>query len=86
MLAIADACGHEWGRQAREAAIALSAGLNHEDPGVTLPGDLRQVFDARGGDRIVSQSLVEALVAMEACRGRSGVARRAIDSPALSPR
>ena len=43
----------------------MSAGLNHEDPGVTLLGDIRQVFDARGGERFFSQVLVDALVAME---------------------
>jgi len=77
LISIADACGHEWGKQAREAAIALSAGLNHEDPGVTLLADIRQVFEARGGDRIFSQVLVDALVAMEGAlwsewRGKAG--------------
>jgi hypothetical protein len=77
LIAIADACSHEWGRRAREAAVALSAGLNHEDPGVTLLGDIRRVFDARGGDRIISKSLIDALVAMEGApwsewRGKAG--------------
>jgi Protein of unknown function (DUF3631) len=44
---------------------AQSSGLNHEDHEVTLLGHIRQVFDARGIDRIFSQILVEALVAME---------------------
>src|SRR5262249_40069842 len=57
--------------------VASSAGLNHEDHGVTLLVDIRQVFDARRVDRIFSQSLVEALVAMEGApwsewRGKAG--------------
>ena len=68
LISIADACSHERGRQARVAAVALSAGLNHEDQGVTLLGDIRQVFDARGGERFFSQVLVDALVAMEGAR------------------
>jgi hypothetical protein len=77
LISIADTCGHEWGRAAREAAIALSGSLDHEDPGVMLLRGIRQVFDVRGVDRIFSQALVEALVAMEGApwsewRGKTG--------------
>jgi hypothetical protein len=65
LVAIADAAGNDWGIRARGAAVALSAGLQHEDPGVILLRDIREVLDSRAVDRIFSQVLVEALVAME---------------------
>jgi Protein of unknown function (DUF3631) len=48
LVAIADACGREWRRRTRGAALALSAVLQHEDPGVILLEDIGEVFDARG--------------------------------------
>jgi hypothetical protein len=77
LIAIADACGGDWGTRAREAAVALSAGLQHEDPGVMLLGDIRRVFNAHSVDRIHSQVPVDALVAMEGApwsewRGKAG--------------
>jgi hypothetical protein len=45
--------------------VALSSGLQYEDPGVVLLDHVRHVFDACGVDRIFSQSLVVALIAME---------------------
>jgi hypothetical protein len=82
LVAIADAAGSDWGARARGAAVALSAGLQHEDPGVILLQDIREVFDSRGVDRIYSQVLVEALVAME---GRPWTEWRGIKSN-LQPR
>jgi len=63
LIAIADLCGDEYGRQAREAAIAMSGDtFLDEDPVVTLLKDIRGVFDARGVDRISSRELVDTLV------------------------
>jgi hypothetical protein len=65
LISIADACGAEWGELARAAAIALARGYHDEDALVTLLHNVRDVFDARGVDRITSAALVDALVAME---------------------
>jgi hypothetical protein len=54
LIAIADACGADWGGRVREAAIALS-GDQEEEPGVTLLQDIREIFDARD-----SRSLVQS--------------------------
>jgi Protein of unknown function (DUF3631) len=52
LLSIADDLGY--GEKARSAAVTLSANRPDEDPGVTLLGDIRTVFQARGADRITS--------------------------------
>ena len=65
LLAIADACGEKWGRQAREAAVIMANGSQDEDPTVTLLEDIRRVFTQRNIDRVSSAALVEALLAME---------------------
>jgi hypothetical protein len=63
LIAIADLCGDDYGRQAREAAIAMSGDtFLDEDPVVALLKDIRRVFDARGVDRISSRELVDELV------------------------
>jgi hypothetical protein len=67
----------------------MSAGP-HEDPGVILLQDIHEVFDSRGIDRIFSQALIEALVAMEGrpraeWRGIKGnLQRRALTRMALA--
>ena len=48
----------------REAAIALSRGHHDEDMPITLLRDIRQVFEARGVDRLMSRTLVNDLIAM----------------------
>jgi hypothetical protein len=65
LIAIADACGDDWGRKARDAAISMSRGLQEEDLSVTLLANIRGIFSARGADRILSNDLVEALLAMD---------------------
>jgi hypothetical protein len=64
LIAIADACGPEVGMKAREAAVALSRHQRDEDAAVILLHDIRQAFDARGVDRIMSRTLVDDLIAM----------------------
>src|SRR5262249_58140563 len=64
LIAIADACGPEWGARARDAAVALSRRHDDEDRPVVLLRDIRQAFDARGIDRIMSRALADDPVAL----------------------
>jgi hypothetical protein len=64
LIAIADACGPEWGARARAAAVALSRQDQDEDAAIMLLRDIRRVFDERRGDRILSRTLVDDLIAM----------------------
>jgi hypothetical protein len=62
LLSIADACNPAWGKAAREAAVALSKGLD-EDLSVRLLGDIRGIFDRRPRiDRLPSAAIVAELV------------------------
>jgi hypothetical protein len=63
LIAIADACGPDWGAKARAAAVALSPHQD-EDVAITLLRDIHRIFDERGTDRILSRTLVDDLVAM----------------------
>jgi hypothetical protein len=65
LIAIADSISEEWGKMAREAAVALSKDRPDEDPGITLLRDIRDTFERLGVDRITSKDLVEELVALE---------------------
>jgi len=61
LISIADACSPEWGKAAREAAIALSKGQD-EDLGVLLLSDIRSIFDRRPtADRLASAVIIEEL-------------------------
>ena len=62
LLSIADACSPEWGRAAREAAIALSTGQD-EDLCVRLLADIRDIFDHHPTvDRLSSAVIVAELI------------------------
>jgi hypothetical protein len=65
LIAIADTFGPYWAKAAREAAVALTHGHREEDPAVTLLYDIRDIFDARGIDRISSKALVAELHKIE---------------------
>jgi uncharacterized protein DUF3631 len=65
LISIADACGEAWGRLAREAAVAFAEGYRDEDIVVILLRDIREIFDARGVDRLISKALVDALNAID---------------------
>jgi hypothetical protein len=65
LIAIADACGGDWGRKAREAAIAISGEHADEDPGVVLLQDIRTIFNRFSADRLSSRDLVAALNALD---------------------
>jgi hypothetical protein len=64
LLCIADDLG--CGRDARSAAVTLTANRPDEDAGITLLVDIRIAFQARGADRITSSGLVDALVELDA--------------------
>lgn len=66
LLAIADVAGGEWPERARRAALRLSgAEVDDGDAGVLLLSDLRDLFAARGADRLASAEIVGALTEME---------------------
>src|SRR5262245_36654929 len=62
LIGIADACSEAWGSLAREAAVAFARGYRDEDIVVILLRDIREIFDARGVDRLSSRTLVDALI------------------------
>lgn len=65
-LAIADAAGGEWPAEARAVAAQLATGTVEEtSAGVLLLGDLRDLFAARGVEKIPSEEVVRHLVALE---------------------
>jgi hypothetical protein len=65
LIAIADSFGSPCGRLAREAAIEFAQMQQDEDAQVQLLHDIRTVFDERNVDRLFSEQLVAALVAIE---------------------
>src|SRR5215218_10379999 len=68
LLAIADEVGGEWPERSRRAAVGLLTGEEREDAeslGVRLLRDVRDVFDDKGGDKLPTVKLLEALNAME---------------------
>ena len=64
LIAIADSFGPEWGRLARNAAIAFARGQQAEDAGVILLYDIRSVFDQLNVDRIAGSELIAEVIAM----------------------
>jgi hypothetical protein len=68
LLAIADEVGGEWPERSRRAAVGLLTGEEREDAeslGIRLLRDVRGVFDDKGGDKLPTVKLLEALNAME---------------------
>jgi hypothetical protein len=74
LLAIADRASGEWPTRARKATVALSANdvIEDDNVGTTLLADIRAIFATddrvhatRHDRQITSESLVDALVAME---------------------
>jgi hypothetical protein len=65
LIAIADSFGSEWGRIARAAAVIFAGDRREEDVAIVLLRDIREVFDARGVDRISSKALLAALHELE---------------------
>jgi hypothetical protein len=67
LIAIADQAGGKWPDRARAAAVALNNQRAERDPslGVQLLADCRRILDDHKVDRITTEHLVEALVALE---------------------
>lgn len=66
LFRIAAEAGNQWPERAREAALALSAGITVQDSnGVWLLTDIRAVFDESGTSILPTRKLLEALNAME---------------------
>src|SRR5438105_3748358 len=61
LIAIADAFGSDWARRGREAAILWASQHQDEDAAVVLLRDIRDIFDARGIDRLPSKTMVDHL-------------------------
>jgi len=65
LIAIADACGPVWGELARDAALALTRANRDEAPGIVLLHHIRQIFEARGVDRLASKLLLVDLLTLD---------------------
>ncbi|MGI9508543.1 MAG: DUF3631 domain-containing protein [Geminicoccaceae bacterium] len=65
LLAVADAADGDWPTSAREAALALTDKQADDSIGVLLLQDIRSTFDERGADRLPSNDLTSALVALQ---------------------
>lgn len=67
LLAIADAAGGNWPQALRQSLIALCAEAQAADSsiGVQLLADIREIFGARGVDRLASADLAAALSEIE---------------------
>lgn len=66
LIAIADRAGGSWPGLARAAALGLSGeGLKDDSIDALLLSDIRDVFLAKGGDRITGKDLIAALVELE---------------------
>jgi Protein of unknown function (DUF3631) len=81
LIAIADACSPAWGIRAREAAVHFARAYRDEPIAVTLLRDIRKVFDLRHVDRITSEDLVKALLAMEDAPWNEWTGARGDQSP-----
>lgn len=63
LLAIADYAGGEWPQRAREAANAIAGGNDESSVSYStmLLSDIQEIFNEKGGDRIFSKELINAL-------------------------
>lgn len=67
MFAIAEATSKAWLKKAEDVYLLINAASDNAPAslGVTLLTDIREIFDTRGTDKIFSDDLVDALVALE---------------------
>jgi len=61
MFAIADLAGEDWGEKARAAASRLELASDTTSIGVQLLAAIKRIFDAEGGDSMLSATLVAKL-------------------------
>ena len=66
LLAIADAVGGDWPQRARQVAMMFSGDLNDDDSvGAQLLADLRDLFQADGGNALFTETILSALAEMQ---------------------
>jgi hypothetical protein len=65
LIAIADRFGADWARRAREVAVLWAGDHQDEDAAVVLLRDIRDIFDARGIDRLPSKTMVDHLTSAD---------------------
>jgi hypothetical protein len=66
LLAIADAAGGDWPFKARDTLVSIFAGSDHaESNGTRLLADILGIFEESNTDKMSSQDLASALVAIE---------------------
>lgn len=65
LLAIADLAGGEWPKSARNAMQEIEAGKEDDSARVMLLQDIQKIFKDRACEKLSSQNLVDALVAIE---------------------
>jgi hypothetical protein len=67
LVAIADAAGGEWPERARAAAVTLNNARAERDPslGVQLLSDCRRIFTSQDVDRLTTENLIDALIALD---------------------
>jgi uncharacterized protein DUF3631 len=65
LIAIADLAGGNWPEIGRAALVSLCAQEEDASTGVRLLGDIKNVFDEAGTDRLTTRSIIEGIVAIE---------------------
>ena len=65
LIAVADCVGGEWPERARRVARTFAASVSDDTYSVVMLGDLSDIFDRRGVDRLHSDDIVSELGAME---------------------
>jgi hypothetical protein len=65
LFAIADMGGKEWAEKARHSLVSLGASHEDQSTGVRLLVDCREIFTAKSKDKLLTNELIEGLVAIE---------------------
>ena len=65
LVTIAELAGSEWPKRARDAMVNIEAGKEDDSARVMLLQDIQSVFNDQACERLCTQNLIEALVAME---------------------
>jgi hypothetical protein len=68
LIAIADACGEDWGKRARAAMVAL-AGKTEQNILIMLLAHIRVIFDRLAVDRVPSARLLDELITLDISDG-----------------
>ena len=87
LLAVADHAGRQWPDRARVSAVTLvtAAKAAHPSIGVRLLADLKAVFDEHQADRLTTETILTALIAIDDAPW-SDIRGKAIDARGLARR